>query len=148
MTKLNKILIGLVVVIIVAAGAIIYWQKSGSGYAAVYLSTGDVYFGKLSRFPKMALTNVWFLAKSENGFSVNQLTKAVWGPEDKIVFNRDNVVWVAALDKESQLLEALENPESINQGAVPSGASGVNPNTPPNSFAPSAPLEVGTSSER
>ncbi len=63
MSKLNKILLVIVIVLLVALGGVVYWQRSGfeKSYWAVYLDTGDLYFGKLRSFSKLSLSDVWFL---------------------------------------------------------------------------------------
>lgn len=106
----------MVIVLIVALGGVLYWQKGGfkEEYSAVYLNTGDIYFGKLSRFPRMTLRDVWFLQKgsdAQQGFGLSQFEKAFWGPEDKMVINDESVIWVTELKDDSEVVRAIKNPQ-------------------------------------
>lgn len=116
MSKINKALLGLVVVLLVALAGVIYWQKGGfeEKYSAVYLNTGDIYFGKLSRFPRMTLRDVWFLQKgsdAQQGFGLSKFEKAFWGPEDEMMINDKNVIWVTELKDDSEVVKAIKNPQ-------------------------------------
>lgn len=117
MSKINKILIALVVVLLIVLAGVIYWQKGGfeKPYYAVYLSTGDIYFGQLSHSPKLTLSNVWFLQKDANnpqaGFSLAKFDKAFWGPQDEMILNEKDVVWMTELRSDSQILQAMNNPQ-------------------------------------
>lgn len=118
MSKINKVLVGLVVVLAVALGGVVYWQKGGfdEKYSAVYLNTGDIYFGKLSRFPRMTLRDVWFLQKgsdAQQGFGLSKFEKAFWGPEDELVINDKNVIWVTELKADSEVVKSIKNPQSV-----------------------------------
>ena len=125
MSKINKALVGLVVILVVALGVVLYWQKVGfeTKYSAVYLNTGDIYFGKLSRFPRMTLTDVWFLQKKGDGQGValSKFEKAFWGPQDQLVINEENVIWVTELKDDSDVVQSIKNPQaavSAQQEAV------------------------------
>lgn len=116
MSKVNSILLVLVIVLVVALGGVLYWQKGGfeEKYSAVYLNTGDIYFGKLSRFPRMTLSDVWFLQKgsdAQQGFGLSKFEKAFWGPEDKMSINDENVIWVTELKTDSEVVQAIKNPQ-------------------------------------
>lgn len=118
MSKVNNILLGLVIVLIVALGGVLYWQKGGfkEDYTAVYLNTGDIYFGKLSRFPRMTLRDVWFLQKGSDaqpGFGLSKFEKAFWGPEDEMVINDESVIWIAELKDDSEVVRAIKNPQMM-----------------------------------
>lgn len=115
MNKLNKILLAIVIVLVIAFGVVLYWQKGGfeESYSAVYLSTGDLYFGKLSHFPKTSLSDVWLLQKSndaQNPYGITRFDKAFWGPEDKINIDSKNIIWTTELRNDSQLVQFFKNP--------------------------------------
>ncbi len=118
MSKLNKILLAVVVILLVALGVVIYWQKVGfeKPYWAVYLDTGDLYFGKLNRFPKLSLTDVWFLQRNlndqKNPLSLAKFAGAFWGPEDRVYLNEKNIVWKAKLREDSQVVQFVKNPQT------------------------------------
>ena len=134
MSKINTILLGLVIALIVALGGVLYWQKGGfeEKYTAVYLNTGDIYFGKLSRFPRMTLSDVWFLQKGRNeqqGFALSKFEKAFWGPEDKMVINDETVIWTTELKGDSEIIKAIKNPQIAEQGQPGVAASQEVPGT-------------------
>jgi len=121
MSKFNKILLAIVIILLIALGVVVYWQRSGfeKSYWAVYLGTGDLYFGKLSSFPKLSLSDVWFLQRNpqdtQNPLSLTKFGNAFWGPEDKIYLNEKNVVWKTKLKEDSQVVQFIKNPQAQTQ---------------------------------
>ena len=114
MTKLNKIFIILAVILIVVLIVVIYWQKFGfeKSYSVVYLSDGNIYFGKISSFPKFHLTDVWFvrgISGEDNNLDIARFDGALWGPEDKIYINPEQIIWKSKLGKNSELLNRFRN---------------------------------------
>jgi hypothetical protein len=112
MSKLNKILLILAAVLIVISAGVLYWQKAGLGkpYWAVYTSDGNIYFGKISNFPRFALANAWFLQGADGSaeLTISKFSESVWGPSDKIYINPDNIIWKTKLREDSQLLPRFE----------------------------------------
>ena len=103
-------------------------------YSAVFLRTGDMYFGKLSRFPKLTLSDVWYLQVStqedQTGFNLAKFSDAVFSPKDKMEINRENVVWISKLQDDSQVVtfilqsknQALQNTQpqaTVPQSSLP-----------------------------
>jgi len=123
MSKLNKILLIISIILFIALAVVIYWQiylqKSGleEPYWAVYLNTGDLYFGKLNKFPKLSLSDVYFIQRNpndqQNPFSLAKFNQAFWGPEDKIYLNEKNIVWKTKLRNNSQILQFIKNPAAV-----------------------------------
>jgi len=118
MFKLNKILIGAITILLLVFGAVIYWQKVGfeRSYWAVYLNTGDIYFGKLSLFPRFSLSDVWFLQRNaddaQNYLSIAKFDDAFWGPQDKIYINEKNIIWKTKLREDGQVFGFIRSSES------------------------------------
>lgn len=85
----------------------------GSGsYYAVYLDSGDIYFGRLRRFPSLRLTDVHFLVQGKdaaggNTFALQRLSDAVWGPTDTLRLNAKHIIWTVSLDTDSAALSAI-----------------------------------------
>ena len=80
-------------------------------YYAVYLRTGDMYFGKISKFPKFTLSDVWFLQPNldeQGGINLIKFDKAIFGPSDKIEINEDNIVWISKLRDESEVVKYIQ----------------------------------------
>ncbi len=118
MKKINIVLITVVAVLVLVAGGLLAWRTWGGtpSYYAVSLRTGDVYFGRLTRFPAFGLKQVYLIQTNQNDpnnpFSVQRFRNAFWGPEDFLRINRDGVVWMARLNPEGQLAQLIiENPE-------------------------------------
>jgi hypothetical protein len=134
MGKTKLYTIGLIVAII-ALCVLIYisWGNKISTvkkpYYAVYLQTGDMYFGKLSRFPKLTLSDVWLLQVStqedQTGFNLAKFSNVVFGPEDKMEINKENVVWISKLRDDSQVVNYIQQsknaalPNTQPQASVP-----------------------------
>lgn len=70
-----------------------------------------MYFGKLSRFPKLTLSNVWFIQRSideeQGGFNLMKYSNAMFGPKDKMEINRENIVWISKLRDDSQAVSFI-----------------------------------------
>lgn len=121
-------------------------QSNPSGpseYSAVYLSTGDIYYGVLSWFPLPHLKNVWLLQRSVDQNNQQQLgiapfNRAFWGPVDEIYLNPKQVIFWTRLRNDSQVLKAIQNPSALQQ--QPQAQQPVASPAPANTFrGPSAP---------
>ena len=119
MSKLNKIFLVLIIVLLTILGAVVYWQKFGceQPYYAGYLDTGDIYFGKslspIGLISPIVLTDVWFLQQNpqntENPFSLSKFNDAFWGPENRMELNYKKIIWLVKLRQDSQALEYIKN---------------------------------------
>lgn len=118
MKLMNKVLVGLVALLLVIMAGIFAVKSvvGDSSWYAVYLRTGELYFGHLTRLPYFGLKNVYMLqANPQNTqapLSIQKFSKVFWGPEDEIRLNRSEVVWMTELDRNGQLAQILrDNPE-------------------------------------
>lgn len=133
----NKVLIWVIVALVVVLAGVIVWQVAGgtSPLYAIYLRTGDLYFGELVRVPYFGLKHVYLLqvnsSNQQNPVSVQKFTNVFWGPEDFMKINRDEVVWMTQLSDASQLSKVVrENPNLVPaQGAPTTGTSPAAPST-------------------
>ena len=122
--NINKILLAIVIILLIALGVVIYWQRSGfeKSYWAVYLNTGDLYFGKLDRFPKLSLSGIWLLQRNsqdtKNPLSLAKFKEVFWGPEDKIYLSDENIVWKTKLREDSQVVKFIKNPQTQTQPLI------------------------------
>jgi len=125
----NKLLLLNIALLIIIIGLGLYvfvfskninWQRQ-KPYYAIYLRTGDLYFGHLTRFfSKYTLINVYLLQRDQNGgFSLQKLTQSVYQPEDKLVLNKENIVWISKLQKESPLTSVLEGKQAPTPTTIP-----------------------------
>lgn len=130
--KNNKVLVGVVAVLAVALAGVIVWQAIGrdSPMYAVYLRSGDLYFGKLVRAPYFGLKSVYLLqvnaGNQENPVSIQKFTNVFWGPEDFMKINRDEVMWMTRLSEGSQLAQVVKT----NPDLVPAPGSAPAPGAP------------------
>jgi|SRR3989344_5638847 len=91
-------------------------------YSAVYLTSGDIYFGELKWFPKPHLKNPWYLDRSisagENQpqLAVSLFRNVFWSPGENIYFSPKQIVWVAPIRPESDFARALEESKNISSG--------------------------------
>ncbi|MBI5732728.1 hypothetical protein HY967_02080 [Candidatus Jorgensenbacteria bacterium] len=121
MNKTNKILLVLVIVLFVVLIGFVGWREwfvKSNSYYAVYLRTGDIYFGQLVRFPYFGLKQVYLLQvnrdNQQNPLSIQKFTRVFWEPEDYLKINRNEVVWMAKLQEGSQLAKVIEtNPDLL-----------------------------------
>jgi len=137
-SNLNKVLLIVVIVLLVVLVALLVKQYLGGGpsYYAVYLKTGDLYFGELSTFPSFALRHVYMLQvnaqNQQNPISIQRFANVFWGPEDYLKINKDEVVWYTKLSPDGQLAKLIKN----------------NPNlTPTSQLPPQVPPSVSTSTQ-
>lgn len=103
-----------------------------SPYSAVYLSTGDVYFGKLEWFPSPHLEDAWYLDRTTdvNGsteVNVYPFNKVIWGPANVVYFNAQQIIFWTRLAADSAVAQIIENPNAPapsapSTGILPQGA--------------------------
>lgn len=138
MSKLNKILLVAVIILFIALGIVLYWQLDGfkQSYWAVYLNTGDLYFGQLNRFPTLSLSDVWFIQRNAqdtaNPFTLVKFEQAFWKPENKIYLSEKDIVWKAKLQDDSPILDTIKNSAAAqnqvqSSGQIPNGKATTTP---------------------
>jgi hypothetical protein len=88
-------------------------------YTAVYLTTGDIYFGKTNLFPCVKIQDPWFLQRAEDGgLSLEKFSDAVWAPKGGMKISRDQIVFISRLSDMSPVIAAIEGksvPQQITQ---------------------------------
>lgn len=133
------IIIIVVAVFLIGVGILVGKHVSGgnamansaslSPYSAVYLSTGDVYFGVLDWSPSPHIEDAWFLQHSTNAqgqptIGVYPFNRVAWGPAGSVYFNSEQIIFWTRLGSTSSVAEAMANPDS--NGVAQQG----NPSTP------------------
>lgn len=123
------------------AGVIVLWRQARPGalavdtsqYQAVFLTSGQVYFGKLSAYSSesVKLTDVYYLqtqaggseANSENpqqasteGVNVQliKLGNEIHGPQDEMVVYKSQVLFYENLKPDSQVVKSIEQHKNSN----------------------------------
>ncbi len=126
MLKNKNNLILILALVILAIAVFIVWSGKNISfqrpYYAVYLQTGDMYFGHLCRFPRLTLTDIYFLQQVQNegemGLSLQKFEQAAFAPQDKMELNRSNIVWIAKLQPDSQVVQFIEGKLPLAEPSV------------------------------
>ncbi len=99
-----------------------------SPYSAVYMASGDMYFGKFSRWPHARITDAWHLDRGPNGEAgLSPMSSVAWGPGPAIQLNEDQIIFWVALRSDSPLVQALKTGQAPPQdpAAQPPVAAGT-----------------------
>lgn len=118
MNRINFFLLSLVIILLLGIGAAICWRQITfvKPYYAVYTSTGEIYFGEMSFFPRFVLKNAYLLQHnpqdSQSPYSIEKFSDAFWGPENELYLNSKNIVWKTKLKNDSQVLNFIKNPQA------------------------------------
>lgn len=118
--KKKIILVATIVVLVLLVAGIVWQVVRMSGYYAFYLSTGDIYFGKLAYFSRYALRDPYYLRiSSEEGgpISLERFQEAFWKPGQTLKFNPENIIWITKLDPDSPVVDYIE---AKTKGLLPS----------------------------
>lgn len=94
-------------------------DMKASKFTAVYMTSGDIYFGKMDWFPWPRLKSVWYLQrgvdqKNQPQLGIAPFKKIVWSPIDEIYLNPKQMILWTKIKADSELAKALENPSSIS----------------------------------
>ncbi|MEA3453062.1 MAG: hypothetical protein U9Q96_01865 [Patescibacteria group bacterium] len=92
-------------------------NSSVDDWSIVYLSTGEIYIGKLSSFPSLKLTKAYILqvitteaseqeGESQTNFQLTPLTDALWAPKE-LYLNKDQIVFYGPIEETSRVVETL-----------------------------------------
>lgn len=138
--KISKgLIITLVVIIVLLVIALGVWigisfvagnssPSAVSPYSAVYLSTGDIYFGKLSMEPAPHMSDAWFLqrgtdSKGNPTVGVYPFSQVAWGPAGDVNFNPQQVIFWTRLSATSSIAQLIENPAQAQAAAAQNAAA-------------------------
>ena len=112
MNKRNLVII-VAVLVVVGLGFLMNKVNKNKGYSVVYMTTGEVYVGKLTTFPDLELKDSYILqvTKDEvdpvkNNFQLNPTSEAIWASKS-IHLIKDNVVFYGPLLATSKIAETL-----------------------------------------
>lgn len=122
---LNKYLLvgSILLVVAILFVSMFLWKTftEKQGYTAVLLKTGDLYFGHLVQFPHFGLRQPYLLQVNrdnpQNPGGLQRFKNAIWGPEDFMTINRDEVVWTANVRADSNLTTLLDTNPDLLSGA-------------------------------
>ena len=112
-TSSNKGGVFSIIVVIIFIGLIWYFSGSfGSSYRAVYLTSGDIYFGEYSGGFRPTLRDARILQVTDNKetpYVLNRFSDSIWQPEGIIYLNKNQILWTAPIDSEGDLISVLSN---------------------------------------
>lgn len=124
--------IGLLVVLLIAAGIFLWSNKSGgmaidsSKYQAVFFTNGQVYFGKLhaGKDGYMRLTDIFYLqsqqttpensgnpqatSTDQNNVQLIKLGDEIHGPEDEMIISKDQVLFYENLKPDGKVSQSIQ----------------------------------------
>jgi len=117
---------GLLWFFVVRAGAA--GQIEGGNYQAVFLTSGQVYFGKLTMVDStyMKLTDVFYIQTSSSSTTVQstdttnsdmkliKLGNEIHGPKDSMVINRDQVLFFENLKTDGKVAQTIKDYNAKN----------------------------------
>lgn len=105
-----------VIVLVLVLGGVGFWVKKtkmNNDYSVVYMTTGEVYVGKLSVFPDFELKDGYILQvvkdpsdQAKNTFQLQPIKEALWAPKVMHII-KDNVVFYGPLLPDSKIAETL-----------------------------------------
>lgn len=123
--NINLILVILLVFVAAAAGVFLSQSRrvdsSASSYSAVFLTNGQVYFGRIDRLSSQTidLVDIFYLqvnsqeslqkTESSPDISLVKLGNELHGPTDKMVITREQVLFTESLKKDSKVVQAINN---------------------------------------
>ncbi len=137
--KSNKGLLWTIVIILaVVALAVVgwlFWSNSKnaatgidtSKYQAVFMSNGQIYFGKLSDFndASLKITNIYYpqaqtteetstktdVQSEQSNIQLFRVTDGVHGPEDQMIITKSQVLYYENLKSDSKVTQLIEQNE-------------------------------------
>jgi|GEM_PF-890708 len=122
MNNKNLVIVCICITIIaLAVAASTYFQtraNSSNDYSVVYLTSGEVYVGHLSSFPRLTLTDAYLIQivkdstdATKSSFQLAPLSQTIWSPK-VIYLNHDHIVFSGPISETSQVVETIKNGSS------------------------------------
>jgi len=109
--------LGFILVIIILLGVIAYFAGKQYGWfgknekktVAIYLTTGELYFGELQNARSyFKLTNAWLLNKDDTGkYSLQQFSQAAWKPTGNMNISKDKIVFWTNIESSSDVAKLI-----------------------------------------
>lgn len=113
MSKKNIVIVVVVAVVVIGVG---FWARkmnNNNAYSVVYLTTGEVYVGKLTVFPNLQLRDGYILQVTKDAtdptktnFQLNPINQALWAPQSLRLI-KDNIVFYGLLSPTSKIAETI-----------------------------------------
>jgi hypothetical protein len=100
-------------------------SKSPSGFVAVFLTSGQAYFGKISNYNTniLSLTDIYYLKSQpalQNGVKVNSISliklgKEIQGPTDNMYINTARILFIENLSNSSRVVKSILSYQSTKK---------------------------------
>ncbi|MEK7219395.1 MAG: hypothetical protein AAB687_01830 [Patescibacteria group bacterium] len=114
MSKRNLVILVVLVLIVLGLGFLQYKASRSNAYSVVYLTTKEVYVGRLTTFPDLQLKDGYILNTVQDAedpkktnFQLTPMNEALWAPQGGIHLIKDNVVFYSALSDTSSIAKTL-----------------------------------------
>jgi hypothetical protein len=112
-SKKNLVIIIVLVLVVLVAGVLEYRMNHRNDYSVVYLTTGEVYVGKLSVFPDLELRDSYILQvtkdatdPTKNNFQLQPVSQALWAPKVLHLIEK-NVIFYGPILPTSKIAQTL-----------------------------------------
>ena len=113
MSRKNIALVVILVLVVTVFGFLQYKKNHENSYYVVYLTTGEVYIGKLTTFPDLQLKDSYILqvtkdAKdpTKNNFQLQPISEALWAPASLRLIEK-NIIFYGPLLANSKIAETI-----------------------------------------
>lgn len=171
-SKMPWIILVVVVVVLVVLGVLFrgkLFNKAGggveqganvSGYQAVFLTNGQVYFGKLSNVNKdyVTLADIYYLqviqpplqGQSQTGqqaqqqISLVKLGQELHGPVDEMHISRSQILFYEDMKTDGKVVQAIKAYQASQSAATPAAAPATAPAAAPAAAPATAPATTPT----
>lgn len=123
------------IIFLVIIGYLLYTQNySKNNNVAVYLSTGELYFGKKVSLLGFKLQSAWLLNKDQEGkYSLQEFSQAAWKPIGLLNISRDKVVFWTEINSTSdisKLISGEKKSSDIQSSSQDSNSNSIPEPTP------------------
>ncbi len=142
-----KFLLAAVVILAIILFAVVFDKSRIKGqpdFYAVYLRSGEIYFGQLQTFPNFGLRDVYMLQTNPQNqktpYSLLPFADVFWGPNPKslLEINKNDVVWIIKLSHTSPVYRAILSLSGNNLFGLPNQTIPTQPNIFSGSSTPAA----------
>ena len=126
--KLLMLLVLLIIVAVAVVCVVYFWPKkpAQAGYQAVFVSNGQVYFGKITKETRQyaELSEIYYLqlqkplqtqeppvegaAAAQSKLTLIKLGNELHGPVDTMKINRDHILFIEDLKSDGKVVQAIE----------------------------------------
>jgi len=120
------LVIGVLILIISYFSFILYSSQFKEEYQAVFLTNGQVYFGHLDSSRELyELTDIYYLQVNQDlqraaedvsnkpDLTLIKLGEELHGPTDRMLINRDQVLFVEDLKQNSKVIKSIKEDQSL-----------------------------------